>query len=201
MTPPDASLTVWLSSQVGKVPALDSVVHLLVNDYFIPMCICIVLTALWVGARSAEQRERNVLGIFGATPCMGWACLAVWILNHGFHLDLWPRPYETYESARYAAQLLFYCPSDPSFPSNPAAMAFAAATGIWVRNRWGGAVLFFIAVVWCFARMYAGVHYLSDIAVGASIGALTSYLWYKGWKFWGPPARLVLWVARQLCLA
>lgn len=61
-----------------------------------------------------------------------------------------------------------------SFPSDHATAAFGVALAVTVfLNRWWGALLFVVAVLIGFARVYAGIHYPSDIGgslLAAAIG-------------------------------
>ncbi|HYX87181.1 MAG TPA: phosphatase PAP2 family protein [Gaiellales bacterium] len=71
-----------------------------------------------------------------------------------------------------AVHALIPVPSDPSMPSGHAVMAFAGAVLLGVvasRLRWPlGALAVAIAV----SRVYLGVHYPSDVIVGAAVGAV-----------------------------
>jgi undecaprenyl-diphosphatase len=61
-----------------------------------------------------------------------------------------------------------------SFPSDNASYLFAIAAGLWlISRRWG---LFFgvFALFASLARVFLGIHYPSDIVVGALIGVVTS---------------------------
>ncbi|SNS74489.1 phosphatase PAP2 family protein [Actinomadura mexicana] len=66
------------------------------------------------------------------------------------------------------------CPptGDWSFPSNHAAIAFAAATALWAVNRRLGAAVMVAAVLMAASRVWVGVHYPHDVAVGAVIGTV-----------------------------
>lgn len=88
-----------------------------------------------------------------------------------------PRPFVTYwfiEKVTGGAS--------PSFPSGHSSDAFALATAvslIWPKwyiiipsYAWAGAVVY--------SRMDLGVHYPSDVLVGAVIGAGSAYMCYKG---------------------
>jgi undecaprenyl-diphosphatase len=62
-----------------------------------------------------------------------------------------------------------------SFPSAHAAMAFMAAV-ILARNFGRDYVFYPLAVVVALSRVYLGVHFPSDVAAGACVGALIGYL-------------------------
>ncbi|HJS86573.1 MAG TPA: phosphatase PAP2 family protein [Acetobacteraceae bacterium] len=58
-----------------------------------------------------------------------------------------------------------------SFPSDTAALFFALSFGIWRLSRPLGVALMTYSAVWiCLPRIYLGIHYPSDILVGALLG-------------------------------
>lgn len=58
-----------------------------------------------------------------------------------------------------------------SFPSDHAVLFFALATGFFfVSRRAGWLALAYVSLFIALPRLYLGLHYLSDIAVGASVG-------------------------------
>jgi undecaprenyl-diphosphatase len=64
-----------------------------------------------------------------------------------------------------------------SFPSDTTAVAFALATGVWIASRplgWG--CLVWAAVVVGFPRIYAGLHYPTDILGAALMGMFFTLL-------------------------
>lgn len=173
-----AGWTLWITGFVGKVPAFDHVMSLMVSDFFIPVAMCLILLGLWIGHHDAFGRERLQRTIINASVSIGISTLVVRIIN--MH-DFWPRPFlvdnaAIRESATNAAQTVFYLPHDPTFPSNAATIAFATATAIWLGNRKAGAIFYILAFAWVFARFYAGIHFFVDIATGALIGIITSVL-------------------------
>jgi undecaprenyl-diphosphatase len=71
------------------------------------------------------------------------------------------------------------------FVSSHAANFFAIATSSWLvlrknnpRSIWW---LLAIGILVCFSRIYLGVHYLSDVLVGALLGFGIAFLLYKLW--------------------
>ncbi|MFH1636353.1 MAG: phosphatase PAP2 family protein [Chloroflexota bacterium] len=136
-----------------------------------------------------------------ASASLGFANLAVHILNRVIQFNPWPRPFEVHESAARAAEIIFYMPQDPSFPANIAAITFGAAMGMWIYSRKASRPLFLLAVVWCFARVYAGVHYPLDIIGGAVIGAIIAWGTYGVMQVLWPFPSACLWVAKKLYVA
>lgn len=90
----------------------------------------------------------------------------------------------------YTAGVNFHAPSFhiasnfeswSSFPSDHAAMFFALALGIFFLWREMGALLLaYVALYICLPRIYLGVHYPSDIVVGALIGLASAWLFLVG---------------------
>jgi len=177
-----AGWTLWITGFVGKVPFIDNVMSLLVSDFFIPVTVCFIILGLWIGIPDRARRERQQRTIMSASASIG---IATWVVQWINHIHFWPRPFDLVandairESARHAAETVFYIPHDPSFPSNAATMVFAAATGVWFGNRKAGAVLYVLAALYAFARFYAGVHFFVDIVGGAVLGSLVSYIMCK----------------------
>ncbi|MBU5537230.1 MAG: phosphatase PAP2 family protein [Candidatus Aenigmatarchaeota archaeon] len=77
------------------------------------------------------------------------------------------RPYEVLN-----ARLLVAPETNKSFPSNHAAQAFLVATLVFSYYRRLGILLFPFAIVISLGRVYLGVHYPSDVIVGAVLGVI-----------------------------
>jgi undecaprenyl-diphosphatase len=70
-----------------------------------------------------------------------------------------------------------------SFPSSHAASAAAAAVAYGALRPAGARLVPPVAAAMCVSRMVVGVHYPSDVAAGAALGALTARVgerWIKG---------------------
>lgn len=92
-----------------------------------------------------------------------------------------PRP-TAHEHLREALEVLGRVPGEGSvaFPSGTASAAFAASTWIWLRfGHVPGAIATVLATIIGFSRVYAGVHWPTDILGGALVGAAVAYGWHR----------------------
>ena len=119
--------------------------------------------------------------------------LAVYIINWQYFR---PRPFVDHD-----VTLLFYQPTDSSFPANSMAATFGIAAAVWGVNRRIGTVLLIAATLYGFARVYAGVHYPLDIVAGALIAVVITFLVFKLKDLLEPLPTWVIKAARVLCLA
>jgi membrane-associated phospholipid phosphatase len=125
----------------------------------------------------------------------GWSALATLIavgvnqpLVAAFHEA---RPYATH----HGLLVLATRSSDPSFPSDHAVMAGAAAAGLWLASRALGAIAAAGAVVMAFSRVYIAAHYPWDVVAGLAFGVLVAAL---GWLLLRRPLIAVTaWLRRQ----
>lgn len=81
--------------------------------------------------------------------------------------ELWfrPRPF-----AELGFSPLFEHAASASFPSGHAAFYFALAGVVFFVNKKAGIAFFAVALLMGFARVFAGVHWPSDVAGGALLG-------------------------------
>ncbi len=189
----DTEIVLWLNQWAGRFESLDDAMKLIVSDYFIPVSISLFLLALWFVGRDPESRDVNQRAVLTALLSVGFANLVVLITNELYFRD---RPFVEHEIT-----LLFYQPTDSSFPANPAAASFALASGAWLGSRRLGTFLYGLAAIWSLSRIYAGVFYPSDVVVGALIGVGMSYLIALALRLLEPLPTRVLRVARILHLA
>lgn len=87
-----------------------------------------------------------------------------------------PRPYEKYPFIEH-----YYTDTDSAFPSGHTSAAFSTATSLSLHYRKWYVVV--PAYAWAsaigYSRMHLGMHYPSDVAAGALIGAGSAFVNYK----------------------
>ncbi len=193
MANPDETLFLWINGFVGAVPIVDAAAELAASDYLAPAILAFALIVVWFAERDAELRVRQQVGALVALSSMGLSGLVVFIANMFYFR---PRPF-----AELDVNLLFYEPTDSSFPANSAAAAFGIAFGIWGVNRRIGWFAVGVAGSYGLARVYVGVHYPLDILAGAAIAADVTFAVFRLSEFAMPLLVGVIRCLRVLRLA
>ena len=158
----DEALFLWINGWVGKFTPIDEVMKLIASDYLVPVTLALILFALWFAGTDLGTRERYQIGIVVAVFAVALANSSIEVLNNFYFRD---RPFLNHE-----AELLFYRPTDSSFPANSAAAAFAIAGSVGIFQRRLAIVIASLAALYAFSRVYVGVHYPLDVVGGAVFG-------------------------------
>ncbi|MDP7673551.1 MAG: phosphatase PAP2 family protein [Dehalococcoidia bacterium] len=170
----DASLLIWLNGLSGNIKSFDDLMRLIASDYLMPLVFSLSMFGLWFSGKTSSQRMTYQLTALMGIGALSISNAVVWLIN-----SFWdrPRPFLDHPDE---LNLLFYSPTDPSFPANPVAIGFAVAMAAWTVNRKFGLWLFAAASLYGFSRVYVGVFYPTDIVAGALVGiavyGFTSYL-------------------------
>ena len=190
----DKALFIWINALAGRAPAVDTAMGWVASDYLVPVSMGLTLVALWFTGRNAPERMRYQIGMFTALTAMALSSLVVLIGNALFFR---PRPFDGLQDVT----LLFYQPTDSSFPSNSAAAVFAIAASVWCVNRRIGTALFIAAALYGFSRVYVGVHYPADILGGGAIALVITALTLRLRDLMMPVLVAVIRAARLLAIA
>ena len=195
MVSADERLFLWINGFAGESQSLDTFITWVVSDYLIPVAMALALIAFWFAGQDAETRRRRQVGVFAALTSMGLSNWAVYVINwYNFR----PRPFVEFPDQ---VTLLFYTPTDSSFPANAIAAACAIAIAVWWVDRRIGAVFLAASGLYAFARVFAGVHYPLDVIGGFAIAAAVTVVVFVVFRLLRPIPELVLRIARALCLA
>lgn len=195
MVSADERLFLWINGLAGEFQPLDTFITWVVSDYLIPVAMALALIAFWFAGQDADARKRRQVGVFAALTSMALSNWAVYIINW-YHFR--PRPFVDFPDQ---VTLLFYPPTDSSFPANAIAAASAIAIAVWWVDRRIGAAFLAAAGLYAFARVFAGVHYPLDVAAGFAIAAAVTAIVLALFRILRPIPEAVLKVARALCLA
>lgn len=137
-----------------------------------PLAFATPATQLIVGyIRHDKQTIQNgwqTVGSLGTTVVLAYGLK--YVINRS-------RPYETYKDI-----VPYHYDTDPSFPSGHTSIAFANATSLSLQYpKW---YVIAPAYLWAgaigYSRLQLGMHYPSDVLVGAIIGAGSAFIAYKG---------------------
>lgn len=166
----DASIVTFANSFAGKDVALDRIVLGLSElDLVKGAVVTALLGYVWFVADGRLAGPRMVFG----RSAIG--LVAAMLVSRGMQLLL---PFRPRPRNNPLVDFTFLTGQSPdgyvgwsSFPSDHAALYFAAATAVFSVNRRAGVFAYLWAVFFiCLPRLCTGTHYLSDLMVGAAIG-------------------------------
>lgn len=165
--PPD----LWLFQDVNDVARHTGWLHAPMLGYatYGLAVFAVLLVAGWWLARGRDPRTMAAALWAGAATLLAVAANQLLV---GFFAG--SRPYTDLRGILVLAQRS----TDPSFPSDHAVMAGAAAAGVWLVSRKLGAIAAAAAMLMAFARVYIAAHYPHDVAAGLLLGALVAL---AGW--------------------
>ena len=189
----DQKLFIWINSFAGKSSIVDNLASILCSDHFFPVLLSLLLLGLWFGSNNLKNRVIYQKCVFISFIGLAIANLNVALVNFIFFRD---RPFNNHE-----VTLLFYEPTDSSFPSNAIAATTALACGIWIANKRLGSISFGAVLIFGFIRIFSGIHYPIDILGGLLIGILSTVVARYIIKLLDPIVMKIIKVGRILILA
>lgn len=160
----DAAIFLWINGWAGRFAPLDTLGQVLGSDFFVPSILTLFLIALWFDSEGAGSEGRRLA--LRIVVALLLANTLVATLNLAYPR---PRPFST-----LPVHILTYRPSDPSFPSNAAAVAAVFPAVLWRRRPRlaGSAGLLGLAI--SLSRIFVGVHYPLDILAGWMVGGIAA---------------------------
>ena len=191
------SLDVWLfhllNNFVGTLPAMDWLARALVNDHAVPTTMAVIAAGVWFAGSNDQERACNQRAVLLIAFGILFTNALIKDLSYVYFR---PRPFAT-----ETVKLLFYRPSVSSFPSIPIATVFCFAAGIGYANKRLGAWLAILGSLYALSRVYAGVHYPSDVIAGAALGAGMTHIVARLHFIFTPLSDFFIRVARRINFA
>ncbi len=152
----DTLLFFFVNKDLQNVAFDVSMPFISINYYFL-----ILPLAIWL---AMKDKKKFLIPLLLTVASI---LLSDWIGNLLKHLIERPRPCH----ALAAVNLLVVCSSSFSMPSNHAASSAAIIFALsYNSKKWVRWLIAVVAVLVGFSRLYVGVHYPSDVIVGAFIG-------------------------------
>jgi YegS/Rv2252/BmrU family lipid kinase len=118
-----------------------------------------VALMILVNPRAGVRAAIDTLPVLWLTMLIVNLPLKSWFRRH--------RPFTTFVDAR----VIGVKPRDFSFPSGHSAGAFAGALLLSAYEPWAAPLFYALSIVVGFSRIYLGVHYPSDVVIGALAGS------------------------------
>ncbi|MFC9789172.1 bifunctional phosphatase PAP2/diacylglycerol kinase family protein [Rhodococcus sp. NPDC127528] len=132
------------------------------------------------GARARRAAVRGLLSVAGASA-----------LSNAVLKPLFPRRRPPAGTAEFAYRRGLPAPRSSSFPSGHSASAAAFATGVALEYPAVGAAVAPLAAAVAYSRVHTGVHWPSDVLVGAAVGGALAWATRTWWAVRDPePATL-----------
>jgi undecaprenyl-diphosphatase len=162
----DTQIFLLINNAAGRWPVLD---WLMIFCAVYLMWVLVIVLLVLVARNYARWRDAALVAIVSA----GVARLVIAEIIKRAHYVA--RPFLTVVETH----LLIAKDLESSFPSGHTIFTFALATGVYLYNKkWGGWYLLLACLVG-FARIFAGIHWPSDVLVGAVLGIVTTLVGNK----------------------
>lgn len=172
----DTTIQIFLT-HITFGPLMNHAIRVIAGLYaFKGFVLVPVLCWLWFqpGPHRERQRERVVATIASGLVALAFGRLLAPVLPFRVRPIYNPDLHPHFPSAGLRAATL---QAWSSFPSDPAMLWMAIATGIFIIARRIGVLALVYAVVFiCVPRAYLGFHYPTDLIAGAAIGIAIAWL-------------------------
>lgn len=155
-------LSTWIHDLSGRWSSFDSGMKFAGQQLI--YVAALILLALWT-------RRNGLRAVVAALVGAAVALLLAQLLGAA-----WDRP-RPFVAGHYAP--LFPHGTDSSFPSDHLCALGAITAGAWMASRTLGLLSALLSLCVAFARVYAGVHYSTDVLAGFGVGVVCGVAaWY-----------------------
>jgi undecaprenyl-diphosphatase len=184
----DVTVFRWLNGLARDLDPFDQVVRLLAGDHLLPVLSAVSLIWLWLAGIHRDERVRFQRGALDGLLALGLASLVTSLLAL---MLARARPFLDLQDV----EMLFYVPTDYSFPAHSVAVLVALGTAVRSANKRIGNAVVAAGLALGLARVIAGVHWPTDVLGGIVIGVIAGLSAHRLLDWLGPvPA----WLTRAL---
>ena len=162
----DKKIFFLINSKAGIYESIDSLLGIVAGDYLVPVILSLGLIFLWFQETAEDQAIELRKRVLIAICSLLGSCLIVMIVNELYFRE---RPFNLHE-----AKLIFYAPTDSSFPSNSTAAMFGLSIPILKTRMKVGMMMLLASMCLGLCRIYVGVHFPGDV-IGGVLVALLSF--------------------------
>ncbi len=171
----DYTVFTWINGLAGHNSFFDTIMKAGCNDHLVPMTIGFLVLLMAFRGKTRELDRSHLAAVVELVLTVVLANALVQLVVVFITRD---RPFI---DPSHTVNLLFYKPTDSSFPSNPAATTFAFYFSALLADRRFSWWFLPPALYMCFARVWCGVCYPGDILGGAAIAlAAALFVHYAG---------------------
>jgi undecaprenyl-diphosphatase len=167
----DYTVFTWINGLAGRNSLLDTAMRTFCNDHLVPFTLGFMVIILALHGKNRQEDRKNIEAVIKVFISIAVATLVMQVILTFVHR---PRPF-----VDHPVNLLFYHPTDWSFPSNPATATFTFFFSVWFSDHKFGWWFLPPAVLMSFARVFCGVHYPGDVLAGIVIAAGSAYFVHR----------------------
>ncbi len=158
----DGNILLWIQEHIRREyldPAVIFITNLGNSGWF-----WLVLSILLLFF--AKYRKTGITSLIAIL--IGFIITNLWLKNMVDRI----RPYEVVEGLKFIGRM----PSDASFPSGHSTCSMAASVVLFLKlPKKLGVPALVLGILICLSRLYVGVHYPTDVLVGAAVGVLAAF--------------------------